>query len=62
MNDDWGKVTDAQYFPQEIIRDTDILPDGRIQFEEFSEESLQRTYVNPSLWEIRLGVDIGFGN
>ena len=62
LNDDWGKVTDAQYFPREIIRDTDILSDGRIQFEEFSDESLQRTYVNPSLWEVRVGVDIGFGS
>lgn len=61
LNDDWGKVTDAQFFPQEIIRDTDILPDGRIQFEEFSDESLQRTYVNPSLWEARFGIDIRFG-
>ncbi len=61
LNDDWGKVTDAQYFPQEVIRDTDILSDGRIQFEEFDDVSLQRTYVNPSLWEVRFGVDIGFG-
>ena len=61
LNDDWGKVTDAQFFPQEVIRDTDILPDGRIQFEEFSLESLQRTYVNPSLWEVRMGIDIQFG-
>ena len=61
LNDDWGTVTDSQYFPQEVIRDTDILPDGRIQFEEFSDRSLERTYINPSLWEARFGIDIRFG-
>jgi hypothetical protein len=61
LNDDWGKVTDSQFFPIEVIADTDILPDGRIQFEEFRDGSLQRTYVNPSLWEVRFGIDIGFG-
>jgi len=61
LNDDWGKVTDAQFFPQEIIRDIDTGVGLPFQYEEFSDESLQRTYVNPSLWEVRFGVDIGFG-
>ena len=61
INSDWGKVTDAQFFPQEIIRDIDTCVGCPFQFEEFSEESLQRTYVNPSLWEARLGIDIRFG-
>ena len=62
LNDDWGKVTDAQYFPQVVIRDLDVLPGGVMQYEEFRDVGLQRTYVNPSLWEIRFGLDIRFGN
>jgi hypothetical protein len=30
-------------------------------FESFSDRSLERQYVNPSLWEVRLGMDIRFG-
>ncbi len=61
LNDDWGKVTDAQFFPPEIIRDIDTCVGCPLQYEEFSDEILQRTYVNPSLWEARFGVDIRFG-
>ncbi len=62
LNDDWGKVTDSQYFPREIIRDVNLTPTGQFEYEEFSDQSLQRTYVNPSLWEIRMGIDLNFGS
>ncbi len=73
LNDDWGKITDSQFFPPEVIRDIDFVnADGSpgcnasttscaFQYEEFSDESLSRTYINPSLWEIRFGIDIQFG-
>jgi len=61
LNDDWGKVTDSEYFPRVVIPDLDVLPGGVMQFEEFRDRSLQRTYVNPSLWEIRMGLDVRFG-
>ena len=61
LNDDWGKITDAQFFPPEVIRDIDTGVGLPLQFEEFSDEDLQRTYVNPSLYEIRFGIDIQFG-
>jgi len=61
LNDDWGKITDSQYFPQVVIRDLDVLPGGVMQYEEFRDVSLQRTYINPSLWEVRFGLDIRFG-
>jgi len=61
LNDDWGKVTDSQYFPQIVIRDLDVLAGGVMQYEEFRDVSLDRTYVNPSLWEIRVGLDVRFG-
>jgi hypothetical protein len=62
LNDDWGKVTDSEYFPRVVINDLDVLAGGVMQYEEFSDVSLERTYVNPSLWEVRFGLDIRFGN
>jgi outer membrane receptor for ferrienterochelin and colicin len=61
LNDDWGKITDAQFFPPEVLRDVNLTPTGQFEYEEFDDQSLQRTYVNPSLWEIRFGIDIRFG-
>jgi hypothetical protein len=61
LNDDWGKVTDSQFFQQAVIPDLDVLPGGVMQYEEFRDVSLQRTYINPSLWEVRFGLDIRFG-
>ncbi len=61
LNDDWGKVTDSQFFPPEVIRDIDTCVGCPLQYEEFDDVSLQRTYVNPSLWEARFGIDIRFG-
>ena len=60
LNDDWGRITDAQYFPPRVI-DADVDDEGRFVFQSFSDRSLQRVYVNPSLWEARLGLDIRFG-
>lgn len=60
LNDDWGKVTDAQFFSPEVV-DSDVNSAGQFVFNSFSERSIERTYVGPSLWEIRLGIDINFG-
>jgi hypothetical protein len=62
LNDDWGRVTDAQYFPQRVLDDVEIDDQGRFVYNSFSDVSNERTYVNPSLWEVRFGIDIGFGN
>ena len=60
LNDDWGRVTDAQYFPIRVV-DADVDDQGRFEFKSFSDRSLERQYVNPSLWEVRMGLDIRFG-
>lgn len=60
LNDDWGKITDAQFFTPEIVN-TDVAPDGRFIFNSFRDRSIERVYPNRSLWEARIGVDIRWG-
>jgi outer membrane receptor protein involved in Fe transport len=60
LNDDWGRVTDAQYFPVRVV-EADVNDNGQFVFESFADRSLERVYVNPSLWEARIGIDIRFG-
>jgi outer membrane receptor for ferrienterochelin and colicin len=60
LNDDWGRIVDAQFFTPEIV-DASVDDQGRFVFEEFSDRPIERTYVNRSLWEARLGFDIKFG-
>jgi hypothetical protein len=60
LNSDWGEIVDAQFFTPEIV-DASVDAQGRFVYEEFSERSIERTYINRSLWEARLGFDIKFG-
>ena len=60
LNDDWGRVTDAQYFPVRVV-DADVDDQGRFVFNSFSDRSNERVIVGASLWEARLGFDIRFG-
>ena len=62
LNDDWGRVSDSQYFPVRVMASVDIDSQGRFVYDRFSDSSNERTYVNPSLWEVRFGIDIGFGD
>ncbi|MCH7822932.1 MAG: carboxypeptidase regulatory-like domain-containing protein [Proteobacteria bacterium] len=61
LNDDWGRVSDSQYFPRRVV-DVTVDDAGHIVYQSFRTTSIQRTYINPSLWEIRIGLDVGFGN
>jgi len=60
LNDDWGKIVDAQFFSPEVI-DTDVNDEGQYVFNRFSDRSIERTYINRSLWEAKIGIDIKFG-
>ena len=60
LNDEWGEIVDAQFFTPEIV-DASVDAQGRFVYEEFSDRSIERTYINRSLWEARIGVDIKFG-
>jgi len=60
LNDDWGKITDAQFFTPQVVN-SDVDAQGRFVFNSFSDRSLERVVINRSLWEARLGFDIRFG-
>jgi hypothetical protein len=60
LNDDWGRLTDAQFFSPEVI-DADVNAAGQFVFTDFNDRSISRTYIGPSLWEVRMGIDINFG-
>jgi len=60
LNDRWGKVTDAQFFSPQVI-DAGVNDEGQFVFEDFHDRSIQRTYIGPSLWEVRVGLDVRFG-
>ena len=34
---------------------------GQFIFEDFNDRSIQRTFISRSLWEVRAGIDIRFG-
>ena len=60
LNDDWGKITDAVFFSPEIV-DVSVDGSGAFVFEGFNDRSIERTIINRSLWEARIGFDIKFG-
>ena len=61
LNDDWGKITDAEFFSPEVV-DTDVDPvTGQFIFNSFRRDSVETVYINRSLWEARLGIDVRFG-
>jgi hypothetical protein len=62
LNDDWGEIVDAQFFSPEIVNVDVDGTTGQYIFNSFSDRSIERTYVNRSLWEARLGIDIKFGH
>ena len=60
LNDDWGKITDAQFFTPQAVNSS-IDGQGRFVFEDFNDRSLETVIINRSLWEARIGFDIRFG-
>jgi len=60
LNDDWGKITDAQFFTPQVVNSS-VDSQGRFIFSTFSERSLETVIINRSLWEARIGFDIRFG-
>jgi hypothetical protein len=61
LNDEWGKVTDAEFFTPQIVNAGVDGTTGQFIYTGFSDNSLQTTVDERSLWEARLGIDIKFG-
>ncbi|HNP37556.1 MAG TPA: TonB-dependent receptor [Woeseiaceae bacterium] len=61
LNDDWGKITDSVFFTP-VFMDADVdQATGRFIYNEFTNVDIERTIINSSLWEARIGIDIRFG-
>lgn len=60
LNDDWGKITDAQFFTPQAVN-SDVDAQGRFVFTRFNDRSLETVIINRSLWEARIGFDVRFG-
>jgi hypothetical protein len=62
LSDDWGKVTDAEFFtPQMVTTASSVTALGQFQYTGFTENSIQTTVDERSLWEARFGIDFSFG-
>lgn len=59
LNDDWGKVNDAQFFSPRIAT-VSITPTGQYQYNSFSDNSLNNVITSRSLWEARIGLEFRF--
>jgi outer membrane receptor for ferrienterochelin and colicin len=60
LNDDWGKVNDAQFFSVQVV-DSSVDPvTGQYVFESFSEDTVNDLLENRTLWEVRLGIEFSF--
>ena len=59
LNDDWGQVTDAEFFSQQIIQ-ADIDAEGRYVYLRYSDRSVYDVLETRSLWQVRLGIELIF--
>lgn len=59
ISDKWGKSTDAEFFPQQIV-DVSIDGQGRYLYEGFSDRSINDVREEQSLWEARFGIEFSF--
>ena len=59
LNDDWGLVTDAEFFSQQIIQ-ADVDDQGRFVYLRFSDRSVNDVLETRSLWQVRLGIELNF--
>jgi len=62
LNDDWGRQYDVRRGMQNIISldADDPLPGGAYNYDSFSDRSPDDLQEFPSMWEIRLGMEVNF--
>jgi hypothetical protein len=49
------------FFTPEFVRGAVIESTGQFYYDSFNNVPIERTIVNSSLWEARLGIDLRFG-
>ena len=59
IDDDWGKVYDANFSPQEVVG-IDVNAAGQYVFQSFDERDITDLLEQRSLWTTRFGVELRF--
>ncbi|MDX1460639.1 MAG: carboxypeptidase regulatory-like domain-containing protein [Xanthomonadales bacterium] len=59
INDGWGIVTDAEFFPQQVITNS-VNESGQFVFDRFSDGSVEDVIEPLSAWEARFGIEFNF--
>ena len=59
INDDWGTQYDAEFFSVEVL-DADVNEAGQFVFNDFTDLSVTDIVEIPSLWSVRVGLEIDF--
>ena len=59
LNDDWGKVYDAQFFTPQVVTSS-VNDEGQYVFERFSDRDVTDLLEFRSLWEARFGIELRF--
>ncbi|MDH3351221.1 MAG: carboxypeptidase regulatory-like domain-containing protein [Gammaproteobacteria bacterium] len=59
LNDEWGRQYDAEFFSQDVV-DVSLDDSGAYIFEEFNRKGVTDLQEFPSLWEMRLGLEVNF--
>ena len=59
INDDWGTQYDAQFFSIEAVG-ADVNDQGQFVYNTFTDQSVNDIIEIPSLWSVRLGLEIDF--
>lgn len=59
LNPNWGKITDANFFSQQVI-ESSVDAQGRYVFEEFNGGDINDVQEDASLWEARIGIEFRF--
>jgi hypothetical protein len=61
ISDDYGKITDAEFFTPQMVGAQVDDTTGQFIYNSFTENSIQTTIDERSLWEARFGIDFSFG-
>ena len=59
LNDDWGKMTDAQFFPQRVVT-AEITDEGQYEYLSVSSPHVNDLQEFNSLWQIKMGIKVQF--
>ena len=61
LDPDWGKQEQAQFFSIQVVNSSIDPGTGQYVYERFNERDINDLQETRSLWQVRVGVNINFG-